>query len=100
MRRPSFDMLFLLYEAKYVEYYDYHEERDYHIGAYLIPKIYTAVPAVMGKLGFVLLPAPYLGNEETDQYTAERHEHVAAKAVQPVIQPVEFGAAVIKPGYL
>ena len=71
--RPSFYILFLLYEAKYVEYYDYHEQRDYNIGAYLVPKGYAAVAPVLGELGFVLLPAPYLGDEEADQYAAERH---------------------------
>ena len=64
----------LFYEAEYVEYYDYHEQGDYYVSAYLVPEGQLAVSAVVGQLCFVLFPALYPGYEQANQYAAQGHQ--------------------------
>lgn len=78
----------LFYKPEYIRYDDYHEYRHYNKRENLVVHRDPAAFAVVGKLFFVLLKAPYFGDEEADEPATQRKQNVSGKAVQPVVETV------------
>ena len=88
----------LLDESEDSQENDDHEEGNQHHGADLVKCGDAAEFSVVGNFLLIVLKAPDFGDEDADQDTADGHQEICGKHIQPVVEALGGKSLGVEPG--